>query len=497
MDAMPSVKPLLALLTTILALGAAAPPAPAQAVIGYHVPMATGWSPIHNPTPAPVASPPVVVTQPGSPWLKLWFSGVNLGVGSAIKVSGALDEAVQVLDAGALASWSSTSAYFNGDTVVVELLIAPQDTATAWIAGYDAGFLTFSSGDSICGPTDDRVLTTEPRVGRLINSSLNVLCSGSLISSNACYLTAGHCVAGGAVYTVEFNCPPSGSNGQPVHPGPEHQYPLNNSTLASLNNGIGNDWAIGRLDANATTGLSAALIQGFYRLAPGAPAVGSTTRVTGFGSAQGIMNFSNKTHTGPSTLVGGATGTQIAYAVDTSSANSGSPVVDEAMVEVYGVHTHAGCNGGGGANNGTLITHAGLQAQYTLQCTPVAPAHSISVTQGGPGAQIVLSVVNAPPNSELFNIVSFTPAVPTDTGTFFGLYLGPGSGDPVPLFFVPLGTDPFHVQASAAGGYLFVVPGPPVGSAYNLDVVSLAFALGTNFTNYHGRSPAVNVTIWL
>ena len=83
--------------------------------------------------------------------------------------------------------------------------------------------------------------STERRVGRLLNASMNALCSGGLISTNSCYLTAGHCVSSGTVFTVEFNCPPSTTGGSIVHPGPQDQYPVDYATLAFLNGGIGND----------------------------------------------------------------------------------------------------------------------------------------------------------------------------------------------------------------------------------------------------------------
>jgi hypothetical protein len=481
----------------VVALGLAAVPCLAQdvPVVGYHLPVWSGWSAITNPTETALTSAPIVVTQAGSPWLKLWFGGVDLGQGSWIKVTGAQDEVVQLLDADALAAWSDSSAYFNGDTVVAELVVAPGDTASAHVTGLDAGFLTPVGSDTICGTTDDRVPSTEPRVGRLLNSSLNALCSGGLVSSNSCYLTAGHCVTTGAVYTVEFNCPPSNAGGSIVHPGPEHQYPLNSSTLAFQNGGVGNDWALARLNANTTTGLSAALLQGFYRLAPALPSVGAVTRITGFGSATGVLNLANKTHTGPCVTAGGGNGTTVQYQVDTTGGNSGSSVVNEATGRVFGIHTHGGCTSSGGQNSGTAITHPGPQAHYALTCAPPAPAYAIGVTQSGAGSPIVVSVTGAPPSSELFNLVSLTPATPVDTGLFFGLTVGPASGDVAGSFFLPLGAEPFHVLADAAGSYALAIPTPGPGTAHNFDVVSVAFAPGPDFTTYYGRSPAVNATV--
>src|SRR4030095_6043297 len=98
----------------------------------------------------------------------------------------------------------------------VKLTVAPGDTASAFITGYDTGFDSMPSTDTICG-TDNRVPSTERRVGRLVHASLKALCSGGLVSASACYLTAGHCVTGGTIFTAEFNCPPSTSGGAIVH----------------------------------------------------------------------------------------------------------------------------------------------------------------------------------------------------------------------------------------------------------------------------------------
>jgi Trypsin len=464
-------------------------------IVGYHVNTNVGWSTIANGTAAPITSSPIVLTQGSSPWMKLWFANVDLGTASRLRITGAQDEVVQELDAAALAAWSSTSAYFNGDTVIVELIVAPNDAASAFVSGYDAGFFAPVGEDTICGTSDDRVPSTERRVGRLLNSSMNALCSGGLVSTNSCYLTAGHCVSSGSVFTVEFNCPPSAAGGSIVHPGPQDQYPVNYGTLAFLNGGIGDDWCIARLNNNTNTGLPASLVQGHYALATALPPVGTVTRITGFGSASGVLNLANKTHTGPLVTAGGGDGTTVQYQVDTTGGNSGSSVVRESNQTVFGVHTHGGCTSSGGQNSGTSIMHPGPQAHYAAICTPNPPGYAISLTQSAPGAAIVLAVNGAPASSELYNIVSLTPAVPTGSGPIAGLDIG--NGELLALIGLPLGTDPFHVLASPAGMYSLVIPASFPGLPISVDLVSVAFTPGGAFGAYLGKSPAVNATVSL
>ena len=61
------------------------------------------------------------ITVPDARWLRLYFGDVVLEAGSSIRVTSKLDGEVQQLDAGTLAMWNNSTAYFNGDTVTVEL----------------------------------------------------------------------------------------------------------------------------------------------------------------------------------------------------------------------------------------------------------------------------------------------------------------------------------------------------------------------------------------
>ena len=64
------------------------------------------------------------------------------------------------------------------------------------------------------------------------------------------------------------------------------------------------------------------------------------------------------THNG---LIAGASLSSLQYAVDTTGGDSGSPVINDGTGEAIGIHTHAGCSAGGGANNGTSLNLPALQ----------------------------------------------------------------------------------------------------------------------------------------
>ena len=65
-----------------------------------------------------------VVRVEGALWLRLYFAEASLAPGSFVRITSVLDNEVQELDAVALVRWGNTSAYFNGDTVLVEVISA-------------------------------------------------------------------------------------------------------------------------------------------------------------------------------------------------------------------------------------------------------------------------------------------------------------------------------------------------------------------------------------
>ena len=186
----------------------------------------------------------------GAAWMRIAFDEVTLpsgpigGAGAYVRLTSMHDGAVQRLDRIAMRQWNHTSAYFNGDGVLVEL-ISPPDIAPCRIvikgALRDA---ELAVPHNTCGPTDDRLPSSDPRVARL----LPIGCTGWLIrDANFCFLSAGHCAAsaGAGLQVIEFNVPLSNASGGLNHPPPEHQYAVDPESLqvSTPPIAIGNDWA--------------------------------------------------------------------------------------------------------------------------------------------------------------------------------------------------------------------------------------------------------------
>jgi hypothetical protein len=125
-----------------------------------------------------------------------------------------------------------------------------------------------------------------------------------------------------------------------------------------------------------------------------------------------------------------------------------------------------------------------------------AAIYQISITQfGGCGTPITLAVSNAGANAELFNVISLACSTPPGGGPLFGLSVGPGSGDPLQQFFLPLGSPPFHVNADINGNYGIVVPtGPCPGTGIPLEGVSVQ-VIGLSVTAVTQTTTCVTVTI--
>jgi V8-like Glu-specific endopeptidase len=325
-----------------------------------------------SPSPVMIGIPQVVwskvVTVPGSSWLRLEYEGVMLSGspdsgsnGSFLRITSILDGAVQTQHLRHIGEWSDTSAYFNGDSVLVELLAQPNTGDNRLvIRNAIAGPVAPTSTDSICGPTDDRVLSSDQRVAR--NQPTG--CTSWLINDcNHCFLTAGHCASG--VNVVQFNCPLSTSGGSIQHPGPQDQYAVDASSMQSNGGqGVGNDWAYFGVFANSSTGLTphqANGMQAFDLVSP--PAVsGQLIRITGNGSVGSPVsptwNLVQKTHAGPYFSFSGST---VRYTTDTSGGNSGSPVILDGTNQAIAIHTHGGCSSTGGSNASTGSNHGALQ----------------------------------------------------------------------------------------------------------------------------------------
>ncbi len=330
-----------------------------------------------------------MVTVNHVPWLRLKFDQVAFagqlaaGNGGYMLITSMRDGGQQRLDAKSIGDWSNTSAYFNGDSVLMELYAFP-GTGQSRIAMSEvtAGIEGIGPQESICGPTDDRTLSNYMANARL----MPIGCTAWLIDLGNCanrFLTAGHCIAVGTTNAViQFNVPLSTSGGTPVNPAPQDQYPAITASIQSNGGlGIGLDAAQFFTPVNSTTNLAPRFAQNAsYTVASAAPQPSNqVTRITGYGVTSSPISPTwsqvQKTHTGA--FVSRNPPSSLQYTADTTGGNSGSPVVLESTGLAIGIHTHGGCTSTGGANSGTAIDYATLQGYLANpiagHCIPFIP----------------------------------------------------------------------------------------------------------------------------
>ena len=384
------------------------------------------------------------VHAPGANWLRVAFGEVQLPApaGSAerafLRLTSALDGAQQILDRNTLVQWRKTSAYFNGDTVLVEL-ISPPGAGPCRVVIANA----IHDGDdaqprNICGPTDDRLPSGDPRVARL----LPIGCTGWLIQDeNFCFITAGHCATGSGLQVSQFNVPLSNSNGSLNHPPPEHQYAVDPASLQAVQSAIviGNDWAYYGVFDNSNTGLTPYESQGggAFALTQTAPvASGQTIRKTGCGTTDSSVprewNQVQKTLAGPLTFVNG---TALSYPIDSSGGDSGSPVFDETTGIAIAIHTNGGCTSGG-VNHGCSVVHPDLVAALQNPKGVCIPRYfDFAYPHGRP------SIVNPLGGTQIIVKVNGRNGyVPSQTGVRLHLNTGEGFADSQ---MIPAGDDLF------------------------------------------------------
>jgi V8-like Glu-specific endopeptidase len=318
-----------------------------------------------NPTARPAVVFERIVHVAGAPWLRLMFDQTSLPAGSYVEVISVKDGHSHVLDRDEVARWRDFSAYLNGDLLLVRL------TAGPGAAGVRISTKVVDAGVaeppitpmSQCGPTDDRIPSTDPRSARVVP----IGCTAWLISPVNCFLSAGHCCTS-SFQTIQFNVPPSNSNGSIQHPGPQDQYVVSTPTVVRVSGGVGNDWCTAKSLRNATSGRHAGEVQGAFFQLGLVTTPPRTIRITGFGTDtdQRVRSQTQQTHAGPQV----ANTTSMRYQTDTTGGNSGSPVIDETTGHAIGIHTHGGCStSGSGANAGTRIDVPALAAAITaMKC---------------------------------------------------------------------------------------------------------------------------------
>ena len=220
-----------------------------------------------------------VVRVEGASWLRLYFAEASLSPGSFVRITSVLDNEVQELDAAALARWGNTSAYFNGDAVLVELIgggeFSRNRLSLAAVAGPAPGQVAGGTGDCGICDADDRVPSGELWACRLLPAG----CTASVFDEASCLVSAGHCVQGSMV--VQFNVPDSNGDCSINNPPVADQYPILASE--SVNGGVGNDWAVLVPGANSLGELPFERYGQLRPIASSVPSPGVHATVWGYG----------------------------------------------------------------------------------------------------------------------------------------------------------------------------------------------------------------------
>lgn len=300
-----------------------------------------------------------------------WFlPGDDAIDGAMLRITSLADGATQTLGPAQMRAWSGAPAYFNGNALRVELLVRGSrdlwSTASARAAFAEALNAPTYSSRSICDSVDDRIPEVDPIMARI----WPIGCSATIIDdANASFLSAGHCgPASGSV--VQFNVPLSASNGSPISPPPDDQFPIDFASVQRQSIGTGNDWSYFAAFTNATT-LTPSQRQGpGANVAPASPTtVGTPLRLSGFGTTSSPIsptwNQALKTHQGPLHAI---IDTRLRHRVDTTGGNSGSGIMLDlgpagASRTLVGIHTHAGCSASSTSSNvATVIQHPALRS---------------------------------------------------------------------------------------------------------------------------------------
>lgn len=291
-------------------------------------------------------------------WMRIYFGDVELGAGSFLRITSELDGEVQELDAAALDMWQNSTAYFNGDTLRVEIVAGPNTRGNRLVidsVAWEASAVPVG-GCGICGP-DDRVLSNSNHAARLFPAG----CSATVYNTQSCVVTAGHCVSGGMV--LQFNVPVSNSNCSLNQPPIADQFPA--ATFQFSNGGVGNDWGALTMGTNNLGEKPFERYGVLMPLASTPPAGGNALTIWGYGvDEECIKNQAQQTSDG---AISSTSALFFNHTVDATFGNSGSSVVRNGT-EVVGIATHCPC-----PNVATRIDHPAFVAARQAVCPSNVP----------------------------------------------------------------------------------------------------------------------------
>ena len=318
-----------------------------------------------------------LIEHRGASWIRLVFDEITLsgsrsrGNASYLKLTSLADGAVQYLDTISLRQWGYTSAYFNGDAVLLEIWASPgtgsnEVRISNAIAGPPASRNVDGLGfTGLCNEVDDRALSSDPRVARTLPS----LCTAFIIDDcEHCFLTSGECnqIGNPSTSVVQFNLPLSNGTCQTNgirHPSPDHQYAVDPDSHQSTGfHGAGNTWGYFGVFPNSNTGLMPHEAQGQWFVVDPTTDTNTNAELAGYGKVFAPVSCEwdrvQKSGSGPVTSL---TGTTLEYRIDATSGDSGAPIFAEGTDKVLAIQNYFACSQSPASSNaGTWIGHPDL-----------------------------------------------------------------------------------------------------------------------------------------
>jgi hypothetical protein len=329
--------------------------------VGRLMPYALDSGSVSNPADfsAQVFAEPV--TKAGSRWLRLYFGPATaLKAGTFIRITSTADGEVQQLDSATLPEWGGTSAYFNGDTVIVELVAGPATTgnrlslAHVAIPNPVAEPLDGSALCGVCG-ADERGPSDELWTGRLLPTG----CTASVWNPTSCLVSAGHCVE--QTMVVQFNVPGSNPDCTLNHPPVADQFPI--LDVEFVDAGIGHDWSVLLPGPNGLGELPYDRYGQLRPIADSLPGANEPVTVWGYG-VDGTCALSQTQQTSGGATTGVFTD-HYEFDVDVSGGNSGSALVHDGRIIAVVTHCDPDC-----PNSATRVDQGSFAAARGLLCGP-------------------------------------------------------------------------------------------------------------------------------
>ncbi|MEM7228117.1 MAG: hypothetical protein AAF432_04800 [Planctomycetota bacterium] len=302
---------------------------------------------------------------PGSVSLRLVFSQVVLAPHAFVRVTNLVDGEIQVLDARGMRDWNHTSAYFNGDTLLVELVGNGPGMNHVNIAGIliqePPTASSFNGADQPpcgqCGETDDRLPSEIEGVCRF----LPTICTGIVYNEQSCVLAAGACSIVPEIAVAQFRVPPSQNDCSVVHPSVDDQFPV----LAQVrrNDGPGASWNVVTLGRNGELESPVDRYGVVHVPSDVPPLPGADVLVAGYGLDEECARSQTLQVAGGT--IGSIGDQMFDVTADIAGGSAGSLVLQDGAF--IGMVTHCPC-----PNTAQRIDEAGIQASLEGDCLPAS-----------------------------------------------------------------------------------------------------------------------------